>query len=445
VFSYLDIVSLCRCAQVCKNWYTLALDGSNWQHVDLFTFQKDVKGNVVENLAKRCGGFLKKLSLRGCEGVQDGALDCTSSNCMLIYYSVFRTFAKKCNFIEDLNLDRCKRLTDRTCTNLGRYCKRLRLLNLDCVSQTTDDGLKALSDGCPFLSKLNVSWCHHVGDNGLSALAHGCPNLTALICKGCTLITDDGVKQIAKNCPELRVLNFHSCLAQLDEIVIQIIQLSFVLHRFDFSLHLNLHLTDQSATYIAEGCVLLEYLCLSQCSLITDRTLQHLAHGCRLLKDLEVSSCHHLTDAGFHALAKNCHNLERMDLEDCSQVTDNTLGHLATGCPNVVELGLSHCELITDDGIKQLAMGLCMNDKLKILDLDNCPLITDHSLGYLRECRTLERVELYDCQQISRGGIKKFKQHLPNVMVHAYFAPATPPNIPAGPPRRRYCRCCNVL
>ena len=43
VFSFLDIVSLCRCAQVSKYWNILALDGSNWQYVDLFSFQRDVE------------------------------------------------------------------------------------------------------------------------------------------------------------------------------------------------------------------------------------------------------------------------------------------------------------------------------------------------------------------------------------------------------------------
>lgn len=43
IFSYLDVVSLCRCAQVSKSWNVLALDGSNWQRIDLFDFQKDVE------------------------------------------------------------------------------------------------------------------------------------------------------------------------------------------------------------------------------------------------------------------------------------------------------------------------------------------------------------------------------------------------------------------
>ena len=66
-FSYLDVVSLCRAAQVSRAWNVLALDGSNWQKVDLFEFQVDIEGIVVENLARRCGGFLKRLSLNGCQ------------------------------------------------------------------------------------------------------------------------------------------------------------------------------------------------------------------------------------------------------------------------------------------------------------------------------------------------------------------------------------------
>ncbi len=53
VFSHLDVVSLCRCAQVSRSWNILALDGSNWQRVDLFNFQTDIETVVVENLARR--------------------------------------------------------------------------------------------------------------------------------------------------------------------------------------------------------------------------------------------------------------------------------------------------------------------------------------------------------------------------------------------------------
>ena len=55
-------------------WNTLALDGSNWQYVDLFDFQTDIKGSVVENLSRRCGSFLKNMSLENCKWISDDAI-----------------------------------------------------------------------------------------------------------------------------------------------------------------------------------------------------------------------------------------------------------------------------------------------------------------------------------------------------------------------------------
>lgn len=70
---------------------------------------------------------------------------------------------------------------------------------------------------------------------------------------------------------------------------------------------------------------------------------------------------------------------------------------------------LSHCELITDDGIRQLGSGPCAHDRLEVIELDNCPLITDASLEHLKTCHSLDRIELYDCQQITRAGIKRLR------------------------------------
>lgn len=45
--------------------------------------------------------------------------------------------------------------------------------------------------------------------------------------------------------------------------------------------------------------------------------------------------------------------------------------------------GLSHCELITDEGIRQLGGSPCAVDHIEVLELDNCPLITDNALEHL--------------------------------------------------------------
>ncbi|KAG1701731.1 F-box/LRR-repeat protein 20 [Nymphon striatum] len=127
-----------------------------------------------------------------------------------------------------------------------------------------------------------------------------------------------------------------------------------------------------------------------------------------------------------------------------TRITDSALNYLAMGCPKLEKLSLSHCELITDEGIRHIGMSACSSECLEVLELDNCPLVTDSSLDHLINCRNLQRVELYDCQLITRPGIKRLRQYLPNVRVHAYFAPVTPPPSVGGS-RPRYCRCCVIL
>lgn len=70
---------------------------------------------------------------------------------------------------------------------------------------------------------------------------------------------------------------------------------------------------------------------------------------------------------------------------------------------------LSHCELITDEGIRHLGTSPCAAENLTVLELDNCPLITDASLEHLISCHNLQRIELYDCQLITRAGIRRLR------------------------------------
>lgn len=70
---------------------------------------------------------------------------------------------------------------------------------------------------------------------------------------------------------------------------------------------------------------------------------------------------------------------------------------------------LSHCELITDEGIRHVGVSPCSAEHLAVLELDNCPLITDAALDNLISCHSLQRIELYDCQLITRAGIRRLR------------------------------------
>uniref|UniRef100_A0A8C2WZT2 F-box and leucine rich repeat protein 20 n=1 Tax=Cyclopterus lumpus TaxID=8103 RepID=A0A8C2WZT2_CYCLU len=370
IFSFLDVVTLCRCAQVSRSWNVLALDGSNWQRIDLFDFQRDIEGRVVENISKRCGGFLRKLSLRGCLGVGDSAL----------------------------------RERERPASSLFVF----------------------LPVGLSLRTAGTSSVCALFWDASVSSWAC-CDNLTVLyftcilyinvfLCQSLPQLEDEALKHIGAHCPELVTLNLQTCS----------------------------QITDEGLITICRGCHRLQSLCVSGCANITDAILHALGQNCPRLRILEVARCSQLTDVGFTTLARNCHELEKMDLEECVQITDGTLIQLSIYCPRLQVLSLSHCELITDDGIRHLGSGPCAHDRLEVIELDNCPLITDASLEHLKSCHSLDRIELYDCQQITRAGIKRLRTHLPNIKVHAYFAPVTPPPSVGGS-RQRFCRCCVLL
>jgi F-box/leucine-rich repeat protein 2/20 len=205
IFSYIDVVSLCRCAQVSKAWNVLALDGSNWQRIDLFDFQKDVEGPIIENISRRCGGFLRQLSLRGCQSIADGSM---------------KTLAQLCPNVEDLNLNGCKKLTDASCTAFSKHCSKLQKLNLDSCSAITDNSLKALSDGCPNLTHINISWCSNITENGVEALARGCRKLKSFISKGCKQITSRAVICLGRFCDQLEVVNLLGCSVSQDQLFV---------------------------------------------------------------------------------------------------------------------------------------------------------------------------------------------------------------------------------
>ena len=141
-----------------KPWNVLALDGSNWQKVDLFEFQVDIEGTVVENLAKRCGGFLKSLSLKGCQVKQLNQTDLSLLHAPYLQNvgdSALCSFSTYCCNIETLNLSTCSKLSDKTVHSLASNCAKLHTLNISSCSNLTDNSLRAIGHGCPNVRKVN--------------------------------------------------------------------------------------------------------------------------------------------------------------------------------------------------------------------------------------------------------------------------------------------------
>ncbi|CAB4066873.1 FBXL2_20 [Lepeophtheirus salmonis] len=303
IFSHLDVVSLCRCAQVSKSWNVLALDGSNWQRVDLFEFQIDIEGVVVENIARRCGGFLRELSLRGCQAVGDNAL---------------ATFSQHCNNIDDLSL-----------TALSQGCNNIYHLDISWCDLVTAKGLKALSDGCRKLQHFISKGCLHISDEALIHLARNCKLLQTVNIQGCRNVQDDGVILLAENCPDLRYLCVSNCG----------------------------HLTDSTLLALASNCPQLSKLECAAVSQLTDTGFQALAKNCHLLERLDLEECVLITDATLSVLSAYCPRMESVSLSHCELITDEgirQLGLSPCSSEHLTVLELDNLPLITDTSLDHL-------------------------------------------------------------------------------------------
>lgn len=403
IFSFLDIVSLCRCAQVSKYWNKLALDGDNWQSVSLFDFRVAVQGQVVENLSARCGDYLRRLTLRGCRSVSDSSM---------------QVFSKNCRNLEEINLDDCKQLTDETCKSLAANCPKLAHLNI-ASCDVTDKSLEAIGAGCKNLKHINISNCNKIRPAGIESLAQNCTNIVSFISIACgePTINDDSLRLLSAHCHKLKMINLNGCSA----------------------------ITDVGVKHLADNCHLLVYCCLSKCFAITDQALLSLGQGCQQLRTLGLIGCHQLTDYGFQALTKNCKLLENLDLEDCSLITDQTLFYLTNNCVNLKRLALSHCDNITDEGIKYIGTNQKSSESIQYLELDNCTQLTDTAIDHLVSCKQLKRLDIYDNSRISRQATKKLYTYLPQLAIHTYFQASTPQEQAVTEARQRYCRCCAIL
>lgn len=171
-----------------KSWNVLALDGSNWQKVDLFNFQTDIEGPVVENISLRCGGFLKELSLRGCKAVTDSAL---------------RTFAQNCNNIEDLNLNDCKYLTDRYVINcpylFSAHLFLALLFWIDYIQCHEQSSILISSSSLPLLVQYLVNLhfiLFSIFYSTCASLSKHCSKLTSLNIGSCIEITDRSLEAL---------------------------------------------------------------------------------------------------------------------------------------------------------------------------------------------------------------------------------------------------------
>jgi hypothetical protein len=115
---------------------------------------------------------------------------------------IVTAIALSCPNLEDLNLNSCSQVTDKSLILLARHCRNLRKLNLNRCDLVSDLTLVELARNCRKLEIVNINRPLkdprlNVSDAALAAVVREKPNITEIRMRNCDSLTDSTVAQLA--------------------------------------------------------------------------------------------------------------------------------------------------------------------------------------------------------------------------------------------------------
>jgi len=374
VFSFLDVASKGRAAQVSRRWRDVCYEKRVWRGIEAKLHLKRANPTLFPSLVRRGIRSVQVLSLR----------------------RSLRELVNGLPNMESLNLSGCYNLTDAALD--AAFCREV-----------------------PSLKQLNLSLCKDVSESSLAKIAHHCKALESLDLSGCTRV-NNGALFFISHMRRMRQLSLRSC-REVGDVGLQHLAggaRDAGLHSLQsLSLQDCQKVTDEGLKHLASGLKALESINLSFCVSVTDTGLKSLA---RLpsLAALNLRSCDNISDIGVGFLASSSSSadeeaganasLKRLDASFCANVTDSAARHVASGLQNLRSLSLAGCP-VGDEGLVRLAGGL---PKLEELNVAQCKRLTDAGVSTLAErnavCRsTLRRVDLYGCANVTKSAVAKVR------------------------------------
>ncbi|KAK9451439.1 uncharacterized protein V1518DRAFT_369979 [Limtongia smithiae] len=344
LFRYLPPSDILRAASVSRAWHEACTDGELWQGIDAGT--KQFRGMSPEQLTKLItsnGGFVRELNLRGWSHL-------SSQDALKI--------ARAMSSLEFLSLEKCYSFDHNALTQLIRNSATLKYLCLSSLNTFTNASCFTVSLSCPNLVALDVSFCTQCDADGLLDILRTCKNLRELNLAGCRRVNEPlFMQKLHTTTKNLQRLSLASCLDINDDAI------RILLSGSDAPIPVDM------LTSVPEVAKLkLQYLNLSQCSLLTSRSLTDMAHLVPRLIELDLSGIPNITDAGMQALLPTTPNLTYIDCEDCWQLTNETLLALSQRCAWLRHAQFSACANVSDDGVMKLIESCSL---LRNIEVDN--------------------------------------------------------------------------
>ncbi|XP_056176655.1 F-box/LRR-repeat protein 4 [Syzygium oleosum] len=248
---------------------------------------------------------LRKLQLKGCEGIGDGGS--------------YASFGRCLKGLQEVELRTCRSIVDGVLVKLAENCEFLSSLLL--YDGGSRDSLLHFINNCRCdLRKLDLRLPLDLKNDHLFALSLHCRNMSSLRLQSCCLVTGDGLKTfgIAMN-------------GGLQELAL--INCDVVEREPGLLATLGQHLGQ------------LRKLDLSYNEMLPDKELIAMLASCSHLVDLRLRGCKGLTDPAILSIYRSCKLLESVDLMHCCGIGEKAVESLITNSPRLRRLQVEESKL----------------------------------------------------------------------------------------------------
>nr|CAD7425229.1 unnamed protein product [Timema monikensis] len=352
IFGYLDLLSLCKCSQVNRQFHRLAADSLLYTELNLKVYWYCTTAKALSSLAPRCK-YLQKLDLSWCGNILSILPD---------------DFIRRCPSVNSFCMRR------KGLTGLLGY-EPLSGYKIPAGRRTGGVVSGPLGQD---LRMRRLGWTGHLGyDESLYGL-YNRAGAHELSLGNCLDINEAGFWGVAElKC--LERLDLYHTLITLEPLKALIVGSSHLVH-INLGSCVQVSSMDEIAQALALHCQNLVSVDFWKTYSLTPVGVRSLSM-CSKLQEVDFGWCLGVGAPGnsLHALAKGCPGIKKLFLAALRGVGDRDLEPFMDFCPNMEQIDLV--------GVRSITSTVCMQfltrfHRLRLLDVSFCDQILDSEVSY---------------------------------------------------------------
>lgn len=284
------------------------------------------------------------------------------------------------------------------------YQSLIRRLNLSGISeQVTDSDMLRLLQ-IRNLERLTITNCGNITTTSLASLITYNSKIQSIDISNLELIQDNVVQALASNCKHLQGFYASNCKLLTDVSIIELAVSCKLLKRIKINGCNNI--TDMSVMAIIANCPLIVELDLTGCQEVSNEAVSCCLNELSQLREFKLATISNIRDEAFFGVQESLilEKLRVIDLTSCFLLSDDSVGQLVAAAPRLRNVVLAKCLNITDRGVEFLtSLGKCLH----FIHLGHCGNITDRCIKRLvTACPRIQYIDVACCTQLTDESVK---------------------------------------